>query len=174
MIVGSVYGLVNSPRLWHKEVVRRMLAAGWVQHSLDPAFFLRWSEDGALLALAGIHVDDMISCFGTSPEAQQAKQALKDAFEWSEFKTDEFLYCGRSVKADRLNKAILVNMPDFINGTDVRMPQRHGRLEHSLSPAELTEFRSSIGCMQWCSATARADVSADCSLLQQSEKDLKV
>ena len=65
-------------------------------------------------------------------------------------------------------------MPDFINGTDVRMPQRHGRLEHSLSPAELTVFRSSIGCMQWCSATARADVSAHCSLLQQSEKDLKV
>ena len=38
-IVGSVYGLCKSPRLWFGEVRRRLLNLGWVAHVLDVVLF---------------------------------------------------------------------------------------------------------------------------------------
>ena len=65
-------------------------------------------------------------------------------------------------------------MADFIKGTEVRTPSSRGRLEEKLTPAEVTEFRSSIGCLQWCTSTCRPHVAADTSLLQKGASELQV
>ena len=78
------------------------------------------------------------------------------------------------VTADRKNKKIVIQMADFIKGTEVRMPSSRGRLEEKLTPAQMTEFRSSIGCLQWCTSTCRPDMAADTSLLQKGASELQV
>ena len=59
---------------------------------------------------------------------------------------------------NRKQREILVNMKDFINGTEVRMPRSRGRLDEKLTAAEITEFRSSVGCMQWWASRTRKSV----------------
>ena len=58
-IIGSVYGLCNSPRLWFAEVRRRLIDTGWTPHPLDPALFI-FRIQGQAVALCGFHVDDCI------------------------------------------------------------------------------------------------------------------
>ena len=54
------------------------------------------------------------------------------------------------------------------------MPSFRGRLEERLTPAEMAEFRSSIGCLQWCTSTCHPDMAADTSLLQKGASELQV
>ena len=44
VIVGTVYGLVNSPGLWHAEVAKRMKEKGWIVRTLDPALYFFGSK----------------------------------------------------------------------------------------------------------------------------------
>ena len=101
-IVGSVDGLVNSPRLWHAEVTKRMKEKGWVAHSLDPALYLFWGGK-TLIGIAGIHVDDMLSCFSRCEKGRAARAILKDAFHWEEWQDDASVYCGKMSTAERKN-----------------------------------------------------------------------
>lgn len=84
------------------------------------------------------------------------------------------MYCGKSIVAFSNEKTIVVNVVDFVSGTGVQMHFSRGRLEEKLASAELTEFRSSIGCLQWCTSTCRPDMAADTSLLQKGASELQL
>ena len=71
-----MYGLVDAPKAWYNEAVRRILDMGRgsiVQHPLDSCLFLVYDRplpvegvEGAdlprLISLFGIHVDDLFGC----------------------------------------------------------------------------------------------------------------
>ena len=174
VIIGSVYGLCNSPRLWFAEVRRRLMDIGFVPHPLDPALFLYWNRrvtPSALLAMIGFHVDD--SLLTMNPKANWLHKKLREAFEWGSWDRDDFIFTGKHVKLNRESGVILITMERFVSETKVVMPQYRGRLEASLSDAEMTEFRSAIGCLQWLASSARPDLAADTSLCQGPEPKVK-
>ena len=152
-ILGSVYGLSNSPRLWFTEVRRRLLTLGWVAHPLDPALFLNW-DSSRLTARCGFHVDDCL--FTICPKAKKVQSDFKSAFSWGSWDQDDFTYTGKRLQR-RADGSIYVSMERFVEETQVRMPAYRGRLEEDLTPSEMTEYRSSVGCLQWLSSSARPD-----------------
>ena len=88
---------------------KRMKEKGWVVHTLDPALHPLW-DDKTLIGIAGIHVDDMLSTFSRCEKGKAAWTALKGAFQGGEWQEDKFVYCGKTVAADRKEKKVTINM----------------------------------------------------------------
>eukprot|EP00971_Amphidinium_carterae_P198641 3942363-Amphidinium_carterae.1 len=47
-----------------------------------------------------------------------------------------------------------------------------GRHSAALTPTEITEYRSTTGCLQWLATSSRIDVAAGCSLLQAGQPEV--
>ncbi len=65
IVEGNVYGIASAPRTWSLEVIRRLLQAGYRQHSLDEMLFCFYGvpENEAqprLLSLCLVYVDDFL------------------------------------------------------------------------------------------------------------------
>ena len=62
------FGLPESPPLWYLEYKETIYQCGMREVDLLPGVFVAHHEDGALLALACIHVDDTRYCGDASSE----------------------------------------------------------------------------------------------------------
>ncbi len=60
-LTAPVYGQANAPRRWFLYVVQVLTGKHWAQHTLDPCCFLQ-RVDNQVVALLGLHVDDIITC----------------------------------------------------------------------------------------------------------------
>lgn len=58
-IVGNAYGRADAPWIWTKKVIKTFHGLGFVSLSLDIVFFVLYI-DGAVVACALIHVDDLL------------------------------------------------------------------------------------------------------------------
>ena len=76
-----IYGLVDAPRVWYLEAVRRFHALGFVRHPLDPCFFLYFAADiqndgedlsDKFVCCIGMHVDDLLSAADFNNHAVQS------------------------------------------------------------------------------------------------------
>ena len=170
-IVGSVYGLSNSPRLWFAEIVQRFLSkcelpGAWRQHSLDCTVFI-YTHSGRILAVCGWHVDDCIYCY--HPQHVEIKQWMDRTFSWGSEHESCFDFCGKCVTQDMQSGDIKIDMIKFVMDSHVFKAQSRGRLTDTLTTDERTEFRSVIGSLQWVGSMCRPDVTADTSLLQSGD-----
>ena len=111
-IIGSVYGLVNSPRLWFQALRDRLFALGWVNHSLDSAFFIYKDANKVVFTLA-THVDDVLMTINPA-YVEKVTTDLRNSFQWGRWKIDEMTFCGRGI--NRKNGVIYVDQKDFISG----------------------------------------------------------
>ena len=44
------------------KVEETLLALGWKQHPLDACLFMKYDEDGTLIGVMRLHVDDVLTC----------------------------------------------------------------------------------------------------------------
>ena len=94
-LVGSAYGKVNAPRLWWRVIIGYLASTGWTRHSMDASVAMYYGKKQELLAVLGIHVDDILGgCLNES-----VIQPLRDRFKWGSFAVgaSEYLFCGRRV-----------------------------------------------------------------------------
>ncbi len=91
---GSGYGKVDAPRLWFRVLIGFLLSEGWVQHGMDPCIAMLYcSETSVIVAVLGIHVDDII---GGCIDAKYL-QPLRDRFKFGDFRWSSVEFCGREV-----------------------------------------------------------------------------
>ena len=171
-LTAPVYGQANAPRRWFLHVLNTM---SWEQHSLDPCCFLQLDgegEDRRVVAVLGIHVDDVICCCLPGYEALLDK--VKASFEWgSEWECDDFVFTGRRIKRQS-DGSFHIDQEHYvadISKTKITMDDSEKLSDH---PELVTEFRSGIGSLQWMAGTTRGDLAADVSLLQRPPKELTV
>ena len=166
-----VYGQANAPRRWFLYVVDVLTELNWVQHSLDPCLFMM-KIDGQIVALLGLHVDDVIAAALANYTA--CLQGVRNSFVWgSPWKTRDFTFVGRRIVQNPDN-SITVDQEAYVKEiatTKIKLPLEEKLANH---PELITEFRSGIGSLQWLSGTTRGDIAADTSLLQRSPSELTV
>ena len=81
-LTGSVYGLRNAPRAWHKRVRADLESLGWRAHQLDQCIFLLYDKT-ELIGICGVYVDDFIVAGKTNDSRwRKAKSALQKLFKW--------------------------------------------------------------------------------------------
>ena len=59
-LMKSFYGLTSAPRAWWLDTTQKLSQLGWKPMSTDQCLWCRYSDDGELKWVIGIHVDDFL------------------------------------------------------------------------------------------------------------------
>eukprot|EP00971_Amphidinium_carterae_P034318 675646-Amphidinium_carterae.1 len=129
-IHGNVYGLANAPATFSASVVRRLHSIGFVTHPLDSMLFVKYGSLGTdtdtqqrVVALAGLHVDDLI---------MPRKESV-------------VTFTGRQLQV-LPNGTVVVCQPNFIQTVPTKHATMRGPADDSLtSESDRTAFRSATG-----------------------------
>jgi hypothetical protein len=78
----ALYGLVNSPRLWHRHLQASLVDMGLEQSSADPCLFTL-TVDGVVVASVGVFVDDL-AITGTPAAVESIKTQLKANYKMTD------------------------------------------------------------------------------------------
>ena len=82
-LVKPLYGQPDAPRAWYMVAKRRLEHIGYQVHPLDGCLFRLYSQQGQLISLVGIHVDDLlIAGDESSAEFLKARQELREQFSF--------------------------------------------------------------------------------------------
>ena len=181
-VVGNLYGFCNAPRTWNLHVVKQLTqGANLRQHRLDQMMFYEKDNEGRLLVLLIVHVDDfLVTC-----RQDYDLEKITKLFKWgSQTTLDEktpIIFRGKKIQLIKKNEQFqtLVNQTDFIDEmSSGALPRGRLQGESRLTTAEWKEFRSCVGSLQWLSGQTRPDVGATVSLSNRGSEtgpaDLKM
>ena len=126
-----------------------------------------------------VYVDDFLMCFHETYNIS----VLKEMFKWGEW-TDVrngIKFKGKElalVQQPNGEYCVKVTQTEFIKNSIVgKLTRERSQGAPALTPAEMTEFRSCSGCLQWLAGQTRPDVAAGVSLANKgtetTTEDLK-
>ena len=121
-VLGNCFGLPDALRVWNKKVRKRLLEKGFTQHGFDQCLYYFTNEQGRLLALMIVHVDDFLCTFHQDFD----EDILRDMFVWGSVTIVEpglpGTFRGKEItKVKRGNKFIYkVTQESFIEGFTIR------------------------------------------------------
>ena len=162
----GIYGTRDAGRGFWLKLQRRIHAAGWISHPLEPALFgLHDGDDWVGIMIT--HVDDLLYA-GSGPVYEKAMNAIKEDFKLKE-NTGTFTFCGKQIIQDEsvrihVGQADAAKSLEFIDITPVRRRQ----LVAPCTAAEISEIRRVVGAVGWIARQTRPDLLAATSLLAQS------
>ncbi|CAE7445643.1 RE2 [Symbiodinium sp. CCMP2592] len=167
-VTGSVYGLANAPRLWSLEVGKRLLAAGFRPHALDRMCFLHYDKEGCLDCIALVYVDDFLVTYADHFDLT----VLTRLFKWGKtsFDTDVITFKGKQLRTVKENGVFVlrVTQSEYIRTlAPGKVTRQRGREDPKLTEAELSEFRSVCGALQWLVGQTRPDGAETVSLMNR-------
>ena len=171
-ITGNGYGLANAPRIWYNKVLEKMTENNFYQHSFDRCFFMHRNENGRLDCALIVHVDDVMATYAESFNLD----ILKNLFSWGQVTLVDSKtpgqYRGKEITMleEKGQVCYKISQKEFIKHLD-EGKLSPGRLQRGseLSEAEMKEFRSVVGCLQWLGGQSRPDVCAASSLCHKGK-----
>ena len=178
-----VYGLPEAPRAWYNTLRSALEKLGFQISVIDSALFIHRDESGFPDALVTTHVDDIMIATNGNRDVEALVQKLQETFpfgEWDEVaKTGCVTYCGKqiSVEVEDGNQVISVSQSNFCEGRLSEIVVDKNRRKHLESPVtdqEKSDFRSTLGCLQWLSTQTRLDLCFCTNQLQKRINDLRV
>ena len=174
-----VYGQLDAPRRWYLEAVRRLKDLGWQQHALDPCCFCLYDHNKdtspALVGMLCLHVDDMLAAGDTNSQVYvDAEIALKKAFSFRTFETDEktLEYCG--VKLERQDHGWKVNQHDFIQKIKPVTIHKGRAAEDEMNDHDRSQLRALLGSLQWPAVQTAPHLQCSASLISGQQKTGKL
>jgi len=154
-VVKGAYGLAEAPRLWYLRARKLLEQAGFKELAVSRAVFRLASQDGRLVGLCTLHVDDGL-LYG-NPKDPTFKSALAQVNrlfnikEWHSLSADKGAkYLGAVWRQSADCHTIVMDMAEYISTIEwpevlrARMPA-----DQPLSPAELTAYRSLLMKLAW-------------------------
>ena len=131
----------------------------------DRCFFVL-RNNGEIVGLAGIHVDDyLIAGKVDDPVFQQAEASLKKAFRWGKWEEKNFEFAGCTIKqAD--DYSIVLDQENYTNKwiSEIVIDKSRAR-KATLLPAEVSALRAALGTMSWRATQTAPQYLAETSLL---------
>lgn len=150
-----VYGLSDASRFWYLRIRDEILKLNGEISPLDQGLFLFFRE-GKLCGIISCFVDDM-TYGGDNIFEQNVIQSLRNTFTISSENCQVFDYVGISIQQNP-DKSIAVNQNSYIQSI-LPLPLQGGREpDNLLSTAEVSNFRSIVGQLNWVSGITRPDI----------------
>ena len=164
-----MYGLCDAPRAWFLEARERLTNLGAEQHPLDACLFLlydyqaphsawthRTDSKGAqhrhppLIALMGIHVDDIIAAVDkTNKTYQTFEHKLKQTFTFRTWEEDkDFDYCGAQVRRLAPDHYTLEHQQYITKQKPITIDNKEDD-DRPVTEKERSSLRALIGALQW-------------------------
>ena len=167
-VLGQVYGLNDSPAAWYRTLNQALIDAGFERSRFDPCiYYLR--ENGSLVGIYGIHVDDCATG-GQGRRYEAAIAQLQSRFEFRKWRVRDGDFCGAHYSQDPKTFHITMSQEKFC---DKLRPMHfsRGRTQNRdavLRDDEVRCLRAINGSLNWLSTQSRPDLSTQVSFSQQS------
>ncbi|CAE7266153.1 RE1 [Symbiodinium natans] len=182
-----VYGQPNAPRAWFDALSDALMKElGFERSVLDPALFFARESDGRLIGALIVHVDDIMIATDGSCKAERMVKLLHERFPFGEWRRaseaaegEGVKYCGKRVvvRGTAGDEFLEVHQDELCEGRLEKVPLDPGRkecLHESVTVEEKTNFRSTVGSLQWLCNQTRPDISFEVNQLQKRVNSLKV
>ncbi|OXA41630.1 Copia protein [Folsomia candida] len=111
----GMYGLRSSPRLWHKEMKKKLLEIGFRSSLHDPCLFI-YERDGNTV-LIGLYVDDGLMCGNNGGFMESIILNLRKSFKMTT-KTNVKMFLGLEIVFTK--EAIQIHQEKYINEVATR------------------------------------------------------
>ena len=175
LLLKSIYGLVQSARVYFKTFKRAMDKINFRQSEMDPCLFIRKCNDGSYVYLA-VWVDDCL-IVGNDAEIQQVLKDIKKHFNITTKETlDDYLSC--EILINRKKNSIWIGQPDMIKKIESKFGewvshlkptttpgpphigvQRPKEDEERLNQDDQKRYRSGVGALLYMVKYSRPDLS---------------
>ena len=184
-LLKPVYGRPDAPRAWYDELSRILTKElGYSRSAVDPALFTLRDDQGVLRGMLIVHVDDVMACHDGSAEGISTTEKLHKRFPFGTWQNvfeqgSGINYCGKEIKIERDSEGqkIVMSQNGFIDGRLQPMqidPQRKKNKQERATEEEKTDYRSTVGSLQWLSSQSRPDISFEVNQLQKRISDLRI
>lgn len=141
-----------------------LVTDGWVRHSMDQSVLMKHDDDGKLIGVVGIHVDDLLG--GCANE--QVIAGLKSRFKWGSFSFggNEFQFCGRLITVRESSVSVTMRAHNVAIEVNKLPRHRRGTPDSPLTGGEPSELISGIGTLQWVGSNVNPPVQACVTMAQ--------
>lgn len=185
LLLRSLYGLKQSPRMWNKELHDELVSLGLTQSQFDPTLYFKLVKE-KLVGAISIHVDDL-AIVGEDDFVDGMGTRLGKRFKVSA--NDELHhFLSLRITRDIPGRLVYLSQSHYINNlsklfkmtdcarvqtpTDVYFKDLHLKTSHeSPSPGPYSQL---IGSLLWVAQCTRPDISFAVSLLSQFLRDPSV
>ena len=170
-----LYGLKQASHHWNQELHTTLLRLGFVRSNADPCIYLKFDrDDGRLVALVGVYVDDMI-IGGEDRSLKAAVAGLKSKYEITDEGQPRHLL-GITINYDRQAASLSLSQKTYFekilrtygmeNCHAASTPAACRRLEEPEDPMceeeaaymEKTPYRSLVGALMFAMTQTRPDI----------------
>ncbi len=162
----GVFGLVESPRLWYKQLCKILLSLGFKELFLVRCCFVLFL-DNELAAIVTTHVDDLLiaACEKAYEILEQLKSRLKFG-DWRNLQQDWVKFCGRMIR-QHSDFSFEITL-DFYTSAVQLIHIRPGRdMEAALDADEVDALLKVNGQNGWAARQSRQDLAFGVSACQQ-------
>ena len=93
----AVYGLVSAPRRWYHPVVTDLRNLKGEESVMEPCLWTFRDENGVILALCLVYVDDFMLACSDSPFGKRVFESINNMYEWGKWESRVFKQCGAQI-----------------------------------------------------------------------------
>ena len=139
----------------------------------DQYLWCRYSDDGELKGVIGIHVDDFLIGLADGILGEKWMSEIKSLYRWGSWKVSESEFAGIQVRQHR-DFSITVDLEDHTNKfiTDAPITRERSRQrQESLTAQELSMLRGVLGTASWRAQQMSPQFAADVILLLSATAD---
>ena len=135
--------------------------------STDQCLWCRYSDDGELQGVIGIHVDDFLNGLEDGALGEKWMSEIKSLYRWRSWKISESAFAGNRVRQHR-DFSITVDLEDYTNKFITEAPitrERSRQRQESFTAQELSMLRGVLGTASWKAQQMSPQFAAEVSLL---------
>ena len=160
----GVYGLNDAPLMWymeHRDAI--MSLPGAHRSKLCPALFYFTDENGKLIGLIGIHVDDDLLTgtpeFFKNQAAKLQKMHCYGKWNKANLPGEKIVHCGKTIVRQQ-DMTLAIDQKEYVDGM-TRIPltkERRADKEALATAKEREQLRSGNGKVSWLVRSTRMDL----------------
>ena len=151
-LIKSFYGLTSAPLAWWLDITQKLFQLGWKNMSTDRCLWCRYSDNGELKGVIGVHVDDFLIGLADGILGEKWMFEIKSLYRWGSWKISESEFAGIWVRQHR-EFSITIDLEDYTNKCITEAPitrERSRQRQESLTAQELSMLRSVLGTASCC------------------------
>ena len=167
----GIFGLSESPRLRYLRFKETLAEIAFHESQLVPYLFMKHNDQGQLIGLITLHVDDALLAGGPEVEADwKTLQSRLKFGSWTDLK-EGGKFLGRVMKQSEDRETITVDMNIYCQNLSEIDIETAMKDEDSVSPLQATQLRALVGQLGWLAKQGRPDLAFAVSYLQQNLVD---
>src|SRR5882762_5595928 len=122
----SIYGTRQGGRVWYERIKEEFEALGYARSNTDHSVFLKHDENGKLVCIVTIYVDNITLASNSLKEIKKAKEALNLTFDMTDLGEIGWII-GMQVIRDRARKTITISQERYIKDILEKHGQQNAR-----------------------------------------------